>query len=231
MNLVVTLWILILRYNMNRYYEHCINPRDTEVFANLMWLRGVDWTPTAFYLNISRTIENETKFFCISNSIQCVNKIELVALVSFIASMTQNSFSLIFLKNNCCIVKNSFVALKNNEVFFRVSFRVWTHGLENRTFFHLSCITIAAQGGTFKQFLVKTITDFWDMRTICPKIFAKLDLIATMSQMDFHILHWKYFKHFWHFSNFVLFTQFLKVWKIGRKNTFLEWKITWQYYL
>ena len=29
---------------------------------------------------------------------------------------------------------------------------VWTHGLENRTFFHLSCITIAAQGGTFKQF-------------------------------------------------------------------------------
>ena len=118
MNLVVTLWMLILRYNMNRYYEHCINPLDTEVFANLMWLRGVDWTPTAFYLNISRTIENETKFFCISNSIQWVNKIELVALVSFIASMTQNSFSLIFLKNNCCIVKNSFVALrlKNNEV-------------------------------------------------------------------------------------------------------------------
>ena len=29
---------------------------------------------------------------------------------------------------------------------------VWTHGLENRTFVHLSCITIAAQGGTFKQF-------------------------------------------------------------------------------
>ena len=36
---------------------------------------GVRWTPTAFYFNISRTLENRVKYFCISNDIQCATKI------------------------------------------------------------------------------------------------------------------------------------------------------------
>ena len=48
-----------------------------KLFANLMKLRwgGIRWTPTAFYLNIPRTIENRVKFFCISSGIQYVTKI------------------------------------------------------------------------------------------------------------------------------------------------------------
>ena len=47
------------------------NHLDTEAFANLIYLRvGVCWDPTAFYLKISRTIENREKCFWISNEIQ-----------------------------------------------------------------------------------------------------------------------------------------------------------------
>ena len=35
----------------------------------------VYWTPTAFYLSISRTMENRAKCFCIINNIQCLAKI------------------------------------------------------------------------------------------------------------------------------------------------------------
>ena len=54
----------------------------------------VCWTPTAFYLSISRTIENRANCFCIINNIQCVAKIRnrIDRLASFIASMTQNFF-------------------------------------------------------------------------------------------------------------------------------------------
>ena len=54
------------------------------------------------------------------------------------------------------------------------------------------------------------------MRIICPRIFAKLDFFATMSQMGVHILHWKYFEHFWHFPTIALLIQFLKSWKIEK---------------
>ena len=55
---------------------------------------GGRWTKTHFCFNTSRTTENREKCFCIIEFI-----IELVTLASLIASMTQNKFSSIFLKN------------------------------------------------------------------------------------------------------------------------------------
>ena len=54
----------------------------------------------------------------------------------------------------------------------------------NHSLIHLSCITIATQGSIFKQFFYKNNHKFLSyMRTIHPKIFAKLDYFATVSQM------------------------------------------------
>ena len=36
-------------------------------------------------------------------------------------------------------------------------FRVWTHGLENHSFIHLSSITIAIQGGIFNQNFIRQL--------------------------------------------------------------------------
>ena len=53
-----------------------------------------------------------------------------------------------------------------------------------KLFIHLSYITTATQGDIFKhKSFLKIIKTFRDMRSICPKIFAKLDIFATMSQM------------------------------------------------
>ena len=49
------------------------------------------------------------------------------------------------------------------------------------------------------------------MGTICPKIFAKLDFFATMSQLSVAYSALKIF--------LVLLTQFLKFCKIEKKNT------------
>ena len=55
------------------------NPLDTEVFCQLNVTEGGGprGSPTAFYLNIFRTIENRAKCFCISSDIQCVTKIHI----------------------------------------------------------------------------------------------------------------------------------------------------------
>ena len=98
------------------------------------------------------------------------------------------------------------------------SFRVGTCALENHSFIHLSCITDATQGGTFKQFFFNLTINFWDKQTICPKLFAKLNVFGTMSQMGMSVLSSKYFEPVLHFPNFALLTQFLKFWKIERKK-------------
>ena len=56
---------------------------------------------TAFFLNISRTIEIEQSAFpsAMTNNVWLRFLIELVAFASFIASMIQNNFWSIFLKN------------------------------------------------------------------------------------------------------------------------------------
>ena len=51
----------------------------------------------------------------------------------------------------------------------------------------------------FKQIFIKAIINYRDMRTICPKIFAKLDFFAIMSWMD--IAH-SILKIFWAFLTF-----------------------------
>ena len=45
----------------------------------------------------------------------------------------------------------------------RYSFRLWKYGLENHFFIHLSCITIATQGGIFKQFFCKKFYKFFKL--------------------------------------------------------------------
>ena len=57
-----------------------------------------------------------------------------------------------------------------------------------------------------------------DMRTICPKIFAKLYFFVTMSQMGVAYSALKIFQEFLTFSQLYLLTQFLKFWKTGRKK-------------
>ena len=62
----------------------------------------IHWNPTAFYLNISRTIEKRKKCFCISNEIQCVTKIHnrlgCTCLV-YCRDDPKQLFLLVFLKN------------------------------------------------------------------------------------------------------------------------------------
>ena len=59
------------------------------------------WTPTAFHLNIFRTIDNRAKCFCISNDIHCVinihNRIAYTGLVDYLND--SNQYCSIFLKN------------------------------------------------------------------------------------------------------------------------------------
>ena len=83
------------------------------------------------------------------------------------------------------------------------------------------------------KFFIKIIINLWDM---CAPSALKPLLNWTIwpqyLKWVLHILHWEYFEHFWHITNFALLTQFLKYRKIERQNTtFLEWMITWQYYL
>ena len=49
------------------------------------------------------------------------------------------------------------------------------------------------------------------MRTICPKIFAKLDFLPQCLEWVLRILHRKYFEYFCRFPNFALLTQFLSL--------------------
>ena len=119
--------------------------------------------------------EKRAKYLCISNDRQRVTKIynrfDCTCLVYFLN--VPNNFSSIFLKNA--------QLLHSEEQFCSLSFWTWTHGLENCSFFDLSCITIATQG---KQFFYKNNYKFLKYkRTICPKIFDKLSFFATMSQM------------------------------------------------
>ena len=113
------------------------------------------------------------------------------------------------------------------------SFCVRTHSLENYSFIYLSYITIAAQGGIFKQFFYKNNYKFLRyVRTICPKIFTKLDYFSTVSQMGVAYFALKIFWAFLTFSQLRLAYPVLKTLGNWKKNTvFIEWKITWQYYL
>ena len=79
--------------------------------------------------------------------------------------------------------------------------------LENHSFIHLSSITICTQGGICNQFF-KFYKFFWDMCTICPKIFSKLDFFATMSEMGLT------------YSVKCLVLKILENWK--KKHSFLE---------
>ena len=52
-----------------------VNPLDTDIFCQLNVTEGGNRRGSAFYLNISKTIENRESCFCISNNdIQCVTK-------------------------------------------------------------------------------------------------------------------------------------------------------------
>ena len=93
--------------------------------------------------------QKRAKYLCISNDKLRVTKIHnrygCTCLVYFFDDPKQ--FSSIFLK----IVQ----LLHCEEQFCSFSFWVWTHDLEYHSFFYLSCITIATQGGIFKQFFCK----------------------------------------------------------------------------
>ena len=73
------------------------------------------------------------------------------------------------------------------------------------------------------------------MRTNCPKIFAELDYFATVSRMGIAYFALKIFWAFLIFSQLCLAYPVLKIlenWKkLLKIETFLEWKITCQYYL
>ena len=99
-----------------------------------------------------------------------------------------------FISNNCASFqlwwKKNLIKYQKFSKYYRNvcryninSFRVWTYALENHSFIHLSCITDATHGGTFTQFFFNLVINIWDMQTICPKLFAKFNGFATMSQM------------------------------------------------
>ena len=69
------------------------------------------------------------------------------------------------------------------------------------------------------------------MHSICPKIIAKLDFFHTMSQMVVAYSALKISYVFLMFSQLCLAYPVYEILEIGKKKTFLEWKITWQYYL
>ena len=59
--------------------------------------------------------------------------------------------------------------------------------------------TTATRGCIPRKFFVKMIISFWDIRSICPIIFAKLDFFVTMSQMG---VAYPTLKKFWAFPIF-----------------------------
>ena len=62
------------------------------------------------------------------------------------------------------------------------------------------------------------------MRTICPKIFAKLDFLPQCLEWVLRILHRKYFEYFCCFPNFALLTQFLSLKNLKKKQNLFSVK-------
>ena len=136
--------------------------------------------------------------------------------------------------HNCCTLKSSFVVLKWQITWYIYSFRAWKHGLENHSFIHLSCITIATQNVFLSKFFIKIImfetctpsvlksllncTFCHNVPNGCCKFCTKLYFFATMSQMGIAYSALKIFWAFLTFSQFSLAYPVLKFWGNWKKN-------------
>ena len=68
------------------------------------------------------------------------------------------------------------------------------------------------------QFFIKLIISFWDMPTICPKIFPKLDFFTAMSQIGLAYFALEVFWTFMTFSRLCLSYPVLKIWENWKKK-------------
>ena len=125
--------------------------------------------------------------------------------------MTQNNFFWISLKNSQPLhCEEQFCSFKSNK-YLGINihyFRFWTNGLWNHSFIHYHTLLLLHMVLFWSNFFIKMILNFWDMRTICSKIFAELGFFPQSLKLALHILYWKYFEHFGHFLNCALLTQF-----------------------
>ena len=111
----------------------------------------------------------------------------MIALASFIASMTQNTFFFDFSEKlqNCWFVKSSFLVSNRQITRYNIySFSVWRHGLKDHSFIHFSCITIPHRVVFLGKSFVKIIINFWDVPTILKSLLNwALWAFLTFSQL------------------------------------------------